>query len=704
MKKKLLKSVPAPNADEEAIRNIAKEGKGTRGVIITQKNKVDDNETLILNVYQVSGRNKKDISLIFRVFCQKSDYITLDVESGKWRTGALLNLVCKDSGWSEYWWSYEQLEFLSDTDAKRAENTFRKWLKDKTDCGKRPVFSLLHRYQESIKASRLEIKHKKITDVIDMHMDKFGDIPDDYQQWTEKVLFADGNYMFYNRKTNKAYCTKCGWDFDIRNDGKRLENKIGIWYNSNEPIRHNRHIICPYCNSYLETKSENMSRGQLVHIKWSVLVQKHEEEVLVRYFCHVKDFSGKDYRNPKYTRSEQFRAVHSKEKSIDFEWNKFKQTGVRRWIYQRENYYCYWSPSEFVLPRTVTLYNTQLDKDLEGTCMKYSCAKEFLDWLAEKNMDPRYNTSPWIVDRYFNSYRKYPWIEQLIKCGFIALADEMLTNDKIDKSKIKMERTICETLGITKNMFNILKKQSEVKYRDIEIMKYYREKYGTDILERDFDKLRYVHDNGYSNMYKKFIDFMEYTTLHKLKSYMSKQRIIKENDYFDYAGWMLEMGYDMRNEFNLYPKDFVSSHDVMSKQYMRFKDKQAREDTKKFNRLLKKMKNDTADVEAMNLKVQGLFIRLPNRLDELKEEGEALHHCVGTYMEKVRQGKTMIFFIRKIEEPDKPFYTLEWRGSVVQCRGSHNCAMTPVVKAFVELFAEKMSEYENAPSKKRKAG
>lgn len=704
MKKKALKSIPVPDVDTESIRNKAMEVKGKRGIIATQKKKVEEEETLILNVYQVSGRSKRDISLLFRVFCQRDDYITLEVDCDKWRTGALLNLVCRDSGWCEYWWSYEHLEFLSDSDAKRAENTFRKWKKDNTDCGKRPAFTMLHRYQEDIKAARLAKKHKKETDVVDFHMDKFGDIPDDYQQWTEKVLFEEDNYMFYNRKTKKAYCTKCGWDFDIEEDGKRLSNKIGIWYTNATPIKHNMDTMCPYCNSFLLAKSENMSRGQLTSIRWSVLVQSYGEEVLVRYFCHVKDFSNEDYRKPNYYRSEQFRSVHSKEKSIDFEWNKFKQTGKVRWIYQRENYCSYWSPSEYVLPRTVMLYNTQLHKDLQGTCMKYSCAEEFFDWLAERNKDPRYHTSAWIVDRYFNSYRKYPWIEQLIKCGFIALADEMITNRTIDKSNIKMGRTICDTLGISKNMFHILRNQREARYRDIEIMKYYREKYGRDILERDFDRLKYVQDDGWSDMYKKFIDFMEYTTLHKLQSYMVKQKILHENDYFDYGNWLLEMGYDMKNEFNLFPKNFKKTHDDMSKQYIRFKDKQAREATNRFNRLLKKLKNETAEVEAMNLNAEGMFIRLPNKLDELKTEGEALHHCVGTYMEKVRKGEMMIFFIRKEEEPDKPFYTLEWKGRVVQCRGLHNCDMTPKVKAFVQIFQEKMTEYDNAPKKKRKVG
>ena len=105
------------------------------------------------------------------------------------------------------------------------------------------------------------------------------------------------------------------------------------------------------------------------------------------------------------------------------------------------------------------------------------------------------------------------------------------------------------------------------------------------------------------------------------------------------------------------------------------------------------------------MRAGSLFIRLPREIEELKAEGEVLHHCVGTYSEKVRKGETMIFFIRLVAEPEKPFYTLEWKGKVAQCRGFKNCDMTPEVKAFVDIFEKKMQEYESIPGKKRrKAG
>lgn len=329
--------------------------------------------------------------------------------------------------------------------------------------------------------------------------------------------------------------------------------------------------------------------------------------------------------------------------------------------------------------------------------MKYSVPDIFIENVAS---DPRHFNSPWLIDNYFNSYRKYPFIEQLLKVGFYKMVQEFLEDSRMQNTDLNAGcSSILGTLGINKYQYNMLRKVGNPSLRDLEILRY-----KPDLKWDEFSSLRYIHDNGYVDMYKKYIDFMQYTTLYKLRKYISTQKISHSQDYFDYAGWLEKMGYDMRNEFNLFPKNFKKAHDEMSKQYMKFKDKQAREDAKRFNRLLKKLRNETAEVEAMNLNIEGLFIRLPSKLEELKNEGEVLHHCVGTYMEKVRKGETMIFFIRRREEPEKPFYTLEWKGRVIQCRGSRNCDMTPEVKAFVQIFQEKMTEYESKPKKQRKVG
>ncbi len=692
MIKKELRAVPVPKADIPRIHAMAAENDNIRGVIASQKKKVGTEETLILNVYQVSGKNKQDISLLFRVFCQKDDYITLETDCNKWRTGALLHLVCRDSGWSEYWWNYNQLEFLTDRDAKRVESTLRKWNRNNSDNGERVAFTLLDQYQQNVKKARMMKRHKKETDIIDTDMEKFGKLPDDYQDFIEETVFSDDNYIFYDTKKKRAFCTSCKKTFLLK--GRHLRHEtIGIWNNRND-VKHNRTVCCPYCNKFLLAKSEGMGRQGLISVKWSVLVQPCNEEVLTRYFCHIKDFSP-DFHNPRITTSEGYRTVHRADRSTDYMWAKYRTTENIRWCYYRDRGSSWCTPAETVAPRSVVMYNTNLQEAVAGTCMKYSVPDIFIG----NTECERYFASPWFIDKYFNSYRKYPFIEQLLKVGFYKMTMEFLDKGYSNVNLNHGQNSILGTLGINRNQFNMLRRVGNPGMRDLAVLRY-----KPDLKWDEFEDLRYIKDDRYANYYEKYIDLMRYTTLHKLRRYIDRNRITYAQDYFDYTKWIEEMGYDMRNEFNLFPTNFNRVHDEMSRQYMRFKEKQAKEDAERFNRILRKMKKETMEIEAMNLDVDGLFVRLPNKLEELKEEGETLHHCVGTYMEKVSKGETMIFFIRKKADPEKPYYTLEWKGRVVQCRGSHNCDMTPEVKAFVEIFQMKMLEYGNASKKQRRAG
>lgn len=694
MIKKALKAIPVPRADAQQIHKIAIGGKDIRGVIISQKKKVEAEETLILNVYQVSGKNKKDISLLFRVFCQKNDYITFEADCNKWRTGALLHLIYRDSGWCEYWWNYHQLEFLTDKDAKRVESTLRRWNHNNMEYGERAAITLFDQYQQNVKNARLMKKHKKETDVIDADMEKFGELPDDYQTFIEETVFKDENYIFYDTKEKRAFCTSCKKTFILEN--KHLRHKtIGVW-NNRDDVGHNKTVCCPYCNKFLLAKSEGMSRQSLVSVEWSLLVQSHNEEVLTRYFCHTKDFRI-DFHNPKITTHEGYRTVHRADKATDYMWASYKTTGNMRWCYYRDRGSSWYPPAETVAPRSVVMYNVNLQETVAGTCMKYSVPDIFIENVAN---DKRYFNSPWIIDNYFNSYRKYPFIEQLMKVGFYRMTRDFLEDpNSADVNLNEGQNSILGTLGINKNQYNMLRKVGDPRLKDLAILRY-----KPDLKWNDFEKLRWIQDVGYVGIYKEYIDLMHYTTLHKLSRYIREQNIAYEHDYFDYTGWLEKMGYDMRNEFNLYPKDFKKAHDDKLKEYVKFKDKRAKEDIKRFNKMLKKLRKDTSDVDAMNLRIEGMFIRLPEQLDELKKEGEILHHCVGTYVDMVEKGETMIFFIRKESDPDKPFFTLEWKGRVVQCRGYRNCNMTPEVKAFVQIFQEKMAEYENEPKKQRKAG
>ncbi len=696
MDKRILSAIPRPALTDKN-REIPLLVSNMCYLVTASRQDISGNDTLIINFFRTE---KKELKPEFRTFCQMDDYITQDLTTNKtkWRTGAIDHLTGYlywhgDSGNIVIASVAERkmiLSFLQDFRQTHGIDDRQRVIPYGTITDSE-IENRIDEYQGAIKEWKLQARHRKEKAEIDQQMEKFGGLPADYEQFVKETVFGSENYIFYSRPKRRAYCTKCGHDFELRKDGL-YHKKIAIWNNSDQ-VKHNGTVRCPYCNSNLICKSEGMGRQNLFAIQWSVLVQKYRDEVLVRYFCHTKDFR-KDFRNPQIDSSERFRTIHAAEKSIDFEWCRFKGTIDLRWCYFVNRSYGYYPPSPMTAPKSTILYNTDLLETVFGTCMKYSAVDIYVDKVVQNS---QILNNPWCIDWYFNSYRKNPYLEQLLKIGFYKLTRAVLEDH--DCPEFKTGRTILETLQVNKVQFNMLRKIGDPSERDVEILQY-----AGEIRQEDFDILRYIQDDGYNEMYKKYLDMRQYTTIYKLNKYIHKQRIIHDRDYFDYIRWLEEMGYDMGNEFNLYPKDFKKAHDDKAKEYTRFKDRQAKEDEKRFKRLLKELRKETEDVDAMNLRTKGMFIRLPNELDELKREGETLHHCVGTYRDRVAKGDTMIFFIRLEADPDRPFYTLEWKGRVIQCRGFKNCDMTPEVKAFVNIFQEKMVEYEEKSIKRRKAG
>ena len=185
-------------------------------------------------------------------------------------------------------------------------------------------------------------------------------------------------------------------------------------------------------------------------------------------------------------------------------------------------------------------------------------------------------------------------------------------------------------------------------------------------------------------------------------------------DWVEYLGWCRELNHDLDDMFIYLPKDFKKVHDRTAKEYRALQDRKAAAERRRKERQAKKRMEQTkaalaeilhaneGNTDAFSLRGKGLVLVVPETADDIRAEGTALHHCVGTYVDRVARGDTQIFFIRKQEEPETPYYTMEWKDDrVQQCRGSHNCAMTPEVKAFTEAFELAMTG--NSKKKARKA-
>lgn len=76
--------------------------------------------------------------------------------------------------------------------------------------------------------------------------------------------------------------------------------------------------------------------------------------------------------------------------------------------------------------------------------------------------------------------------------------------------------------------------------------------------------------------------------------------------------------------------------------------------TESFQKALERVKDYVYVDEDM-----GLEMVSPSSIQDLKAEGETLHHCVGSYVDSIIGGKENIMFLRRSDMPGAPFYTVE---------------------------------------------
>ena len=147
----------------------------------------------------------------------------------------------------------------------------------------------------------------------------------------------------------------------------------------------------------------------------------------------------------------------------------------------------------------------------------------------------------------------------------------------------------------------------------------------------------------------------------------------------DYWSMAEQLGRDLSNDQVRFPRDLFAAHDEAAEQ-MRQREEVGR--VIQFRVRWHLLRRWTFESD-------GLLIRPARCQRELDDEGKQLSHCVGTYGKRHATGESAIFFVRQKRAPRKSFYTLELDEksmTVRQNRGKHNCARTPEVQAFEDLW------------------
>lgn len=176
---------------------------------------------------------------------------------------------------------------------------------------------------------------------------------------------------------------------------------------------------------------------------------------------------------------------------------------------------------------------------------------------------------------------------------------------------------------------------------------------------------------------------------------------------FDYWRMAEELKLPLETERDIYPQNITKAHDECvriqnERKEEDFFEKEAKE-RKCFSELSEKY-------EDFYFEADGYCIFIAKQPRELRSEGRYLSHCVGRYVKTHAKGKSLIFFLRRSEEPDVPYFTVTLNVELLKITmnlGKFNCDPPKEVEEFAqkwEAYIREVSEEKKLKKEKRKAG
>lgn len=287
---------------------------------------------------------------------------------------------------------------------------------------------------------------------------------------------------------------------------------------------------------------------------------------------------------------------------------------------------------------------------------------------------------------YFNAMQVSPFVEMFSKMGLSSLVDDLIYEKDPKKipSYLQNPDDKCPIKKLTKPQMKDLIKHDCGLEKLVQYIQAYKKDAG--VMYSDFDYIaRSSHSRHVLDVLRVGIPGM---TVKKMREYIERvdeaQCCSPDESaqlWADYLRMLKQLECDLTDSSLIYPNSLKREHDKAARKVTQVADKKMAEQFRK----------RAAENEWCTWADDSFKVLIPHEITELYEEGRKLHHCVGTYGKAVASGNCTIAFIRRNEEEDQPFCTVEIRNKhIVQARGLSNRPATdiPKVKGFMKKWAE----------------
>ena len=473
------------------------------------------------------------------------------------------------------------------------------------------------------------------------------ELPEGFEVFVRQHVLPNDKVIIYKKGNRRGTCSVCG-------------QKVTGRFVQSESVR------CPVCETMVICILENSARWKSEHVDNVAFMQKGKdgETVFIRQMRIERDVSAQYEPFERYIEETARYAIRGNQCAT---WQHFRRENRMWGSYEYKTKHWDRMRNRGVYDGWYTFWDETVDEAVQGTKLQYASIRDYL-----QNEQIRYPN----VIKYIMDCARYPVMEFLYKKGFTGIVTERTFGcmNKAHMSAILWQR-------------NVLKECFRCPLSYLDIMKPHLWSLGSlhtvnqlcDVLTPEETKK--VLDSGMDGNDLREILF--YMSFQKACTYVEKQRDKKERFvdvlslYKDYLKECVQLRYDMKDKSVLFPRSLRRAHEHT----MRLVDYEANKE--KYEKFAKR----TGKLKKLAYYSGKYMVVIPETPADLKAEGAALHHCVARYAEDMADGKTIIVFIRKVNAPDVPFYTLEYQNGVVrQCRTKSNASYenNPEVKAFVD--------------------
>ncbi len=515
----------------------------------------------------------------------------------------------------------------------------------------------------------LERKWKKQRAIID-RMKYVPVLPRDLKGFIHREVMPQYIFYDYQRKApGHAYCTAC-----------RHEVRIAA-------AKHNTSGLCPRCKKKITFKCRGR-RGRIFDRETVQVLQKAEGNGLVLRIIKVyRSFADSDIPNhfEIWENARQFITLSSSGQcSVDAYYYHYKAGyDLTPWCNGYRPVFDRWKYN-FTADMSGVLYQRNLSDTLKDTPWAYSQLEAFSGIASFSG-----------VATFLSAYIKRPKIEHLIKMKLYHLVSGIIyggySYSALQAINFNGEN-MRAILGIDRPYFPLLRELNP----SIDQLHLIRQ-----LLQADHkpstEQIKWFIASKISNA-DAAKELLAHMSVHKLQRYVEQQFAPEDEaalkrvdyykintlitDYHDYLCMCKELQYDVKNSFILFPRELKAAHDSVAKT---LKDKRTAEHEKaiagSFDEWQKRYQYQSKE----------LMMIPPHSAKEIVDEGAALHHCVRLYVKNVAEKKSVILFVRSVDEPDKSLCTVEVKdGQVTQARGFDNEEPPAQITAFIEQWKQRV--------------